>query len=175
MHPVWAGKPKARECTGMSRETGISSAFLTGGSYGVKTQSPLIPGPSSQAQSQKAGMIAPVAPSMTERSRTMAASIARDAGTAMCPPNEELLLDRIRGEYLEMPGLKLTLPQAERLWQLSERRCLELLGVLVDARFLYRKSDGRYARVTEAHVDSGVRVRGRRQIAGLWNRRDIAS
>lgn len=112
----------------------------------MKTQSPLIHGPSLQAQSQKASMIAPVAPLMTERSRTMAASIAKDAGTAMCPPNEEWLLNRMRGEYLEMPGLKLTLPQAERLWQLSERRGLELLGVLVDARFLYRKSDGRYAR-----------------------------
>ena len=35
------------------------------------------------------------------------------------PPLSELL-GRIRGEYLEMPGLKLTLAQAQRLWGLDQ-------------------------------------------------------
>src|SRR5437867_4466585 len=34
-------------------------------------------------------------------------------------PSFDLLLIRIRAEYREMPGLKLTLPQARRLWQLD--------------------------------------------------------
>lgn len=28
--------------------------------------------------------------------------------------------DRVRGEFLEMPGLRLTMPQARRLWGLEE-------------------------------------------------------
>ena len=44
-----------------------------------------------------------------------------------------------------MPGLKLTLPQAQRLWRLRERECEELLGALIDAKFLCRRSDGQFA------------------------------
>jgi hypothetical protein len=45
-------------------------------------------------------------------------------------------LARIRGEYVEMPGLVLTLPQAARLWGFSTRRAAELLTGLVDVGFL---------------------------------------
>ena len=45
-------------------------------------------------------------------------------------------LARIRGEYVEMPGLVLTLSQAARLWGFSGRRAAELLTVLVDSGFL---------------------------------------
>ena len=43
---------------------------------------------------------------------------------------------RIRNEYVEMPGLVLTLPQAARLWGLSESRSQLLLSLLVEAGFL---------------------------------------
>ena len=43
---------------------------------------------------------------------------------------------RIRNEYVEMPGLVLTLPQAARLWSLSESRSQLLLSLLVEAGFL---------------------------------------
>jgi len=43
---------------------------------------------------------------------------------------------RIRSEYIEMPGLALTLPQAARLWGLSARRSADLLSILVDCGFL---------------------------------------
>ena len=43
---------------------------------------------------------------------------------------------RIRNEYVEMPGLVLTLPQAARLWGLSESRSALLLSMLVEAGFL---------------------------------------
>jgi hypothetical protein len=45
-------------------------------------------------------------------------------------------LARIRSEYIEMPGLVLTLAQAARLWGFSLRRAGELLAVLLDAGFL---------------------------------------
>ena len=59
-------------------------------------------------------------------------------------PAFDLLLSRVRGEYQEMPGLKLTLPQACRLWQLDPATCEALLGHLVDDHFLLRTPDGSY-------------------------------
>ena len=43
---------------------------------------------------------------------------------------------RIRKEYVEMPGLVLTLPQAVRLWAMSESRSELLLSMLVETGFL---------------------------------------
>jgi hypothetical protein len=45
-------------------------------------------------------------------------------------------LDRIRSEYLEMPGLGLTLPQAARMWNLNARQSERLLSALVNSGFL---------------------------------------
>jgi hypothetical protein len=58
------------------------------------------------------------------------------------------LLQRIRGEFLEMPGLHLTVDQARRLWSLDLVTCRSLLDALVDAKFLTRRN-GRYLRVTQ--------------------------
>ena len=38
---------------------------------------------------------------------------------------------RIRAEYAEMPGLKLTVPQASRLFNVERSRCERILGSLV--------------------------------------------
>jgi hypothetical protein len=56
------------------------------------------------------------------------------------------LQDRVRGEYLEMPGLNLTLAQAERLWQLRHTECEALFARLVDAGFLMRTAAGAFVR-----------------------------
>ena len=42
------------------------------------------------------------------------------------------VLRRIRAEFAEMPGLKLTVPQASRLFQLEMVRCHQVLTFLVD-------------------------------------------
>jgi DNA-binding IclR family transcriptional regulator len=47
----------------------------------------------------------------------------------------------IRAEYLEMPGLRVTLPQAARLWKIDRDTCFEALASLVDTGFLYRSGD----------------------------------
>jgi hypothetical protein len=57
------------------------------------------------------------------------------------------VLRRVEGEFLEMPGLRLTEPQARRLWNLDAAACSALLGALVDANFLYKTSDGAFMRV----------------------------
>ena len=46
------------------------------------------------------------------------------------------IVDRMRGEFLEMPGLELTEAQAIRLWSLDADDCRYALNVLVDAGFL---------------------------------------
>lgn len=53
---------------------------------------------------------------------------------------------RIRGEFLEMPGLRLTPKQAQRLWRLDERACDAVLDALVGARFLAKTRDGAFVR-----------------------------
>ena len=54
------------------------------------------------------------------------------------------LLSRIRGEYREMPGLRLTFTQACRLWQLDGTTCHDVLERLLVERFLQRTPDGSY-------------------------------
>ena len=56
------------------------------------------------------------------------------------------VLQRIQGEYVEMPGLRLTPAQARRLWGLERDVCDSLLGALVDAKFLSQTRDGAYVR-----------------------------
>jgi hypothetical protein len=59
------------------------------------------------------------------------------------------IIKRIRAEYLEMPGLRLTIEQAQRLCGVDRSMCQAILDALVEAGFLCVKPDGTYARVTE--------------------------
>jgi len=59
------------------------------------------------------------------------------------------LLQRIRSEYLEMPGLSLTREQAQRFLGLDADTCTSLLHELMARRFLIRTPAGRYVRLTE--------------------------
>jgi hypothetical protein len=63
--------------------------------------------------------------------------------------NDEVLR-RVQGEFLEMPGLRLTEAQARRLWGLDAASCGALLGALIDAKFLFRTRDGAFMRVEHA-------------------------
>lgn len=56
------------------------------------------------------------------------------------------VLRRVQGEFNEMPGLRLTAAQAQRLWGLDRAACDTLLGALVDAKFLFRTRDGAFVR-----------------------------
>jgi len=60
------------------------------------------------------------------------------------------LLDRIRGEFLEMPDLKITTSQACRLWNLKEPHCCEALDVLVGEGFLVRTLSGAFIALPSA-------------------------
>jgi hypothetical protein len=59
---------------------------------------------------------------------------------------------RIRSEYLEMPGLRLTVEQAQRLCGVERTQCKAVLDALVEEKFLCVKVNGAYARATEGEV-----------------------
>jgi hypothetical protein len=56
------------------------------------------------------------------------------------------LVRRIEGEYREMPGLSLTVGQAQRLWGMDHATCLQVLTLLVTRRVLKRSPAGTYLR-----------------------------
>ena len=62
----------------------------------------------------------------------------------------EEILRRVQGEFLEMPGLRLTAAQARRLWGLDAATCAALLDALVTAKFLFRTRDGAVMRIEHA-------------------------
>jgi hypothetical protein len=62
------------------------------------------------------------------------------------------LLTRLRAEYLEMPGLRLTLEQAQRLCGIERALCKATLDALVADKFLCVKSGGAYARLTDGII-----------------------
>ena len=63
----------------------------------------------------------------------------------------DALLRRARGEYREMPGMRLTTEQAMRLWDLDRQTCQSLLSSLVDAHFLEVDPNGRYCKAHHGH------------------------
>ena len=59
------------------------------------------------------------------------------------------ILQRLRAEYLEMPGLRLRAVQVQRLCGIEPAICRTTLAALVDEKFLRENTDGTYARVTD--------------------------
>jgi len=64
------------------------------------------------------------------------------------PVGSGVLVQRIQAEYLEMPGLALTVRQAARLWNVNAHQTERLLSELVDRQFLMRDQNGAYRRRT---------------------------
>ena len=57
------------------------------------------------------------------------------------------LVDRVLGEYREMPGLALTIEQARRLWGCDAVTCQRIVDVLVERHVLRWSRDRRLIRV----------------------------
>ena len=58
------------------------------------------------------------------------------------------LLQRVRDEYREMPKLKLSKPQATRLFGVAPSVCAAVLRALVMENFLSRTGEGEFVRST---------------------------
>ena len=61
------------------------------------------------------------------------------------PPILETLV-RMQTEWIEMPRLKLTRPQAQRLWSLPSDVCETAFETLIKSGFLVQAPDGAYIR-----------------------------
>jgi hypothetical protein len=71
--------------------------------------------------------------------------IGRSDDVRATPAIRDVVL-RVEGEYHEMPGLCLTLPQAARLWGLDHSTCERVLTNLIERRVLRRAVNGTYVR-----------------------------
>jgi hypothetical protein len=76
------------------------------------------------------------------RTKTLAIHRNRDARKrwlACCSwagMEHQRLVHRVKNEFIEMPGLQLTLPQAARLWGLDHESSRKVIDSLVEVSFL---------------------------------------
>jgi hypothetical protein len=56
------------------------------------------------------------------------------------------LVERIRSEFIEMPGLRLTPAQAARLWGMDDASCHRVIATLVRTAFLRWTAGGMVVR-----------------------------
>jgi hypothetical protein len=63
--------------------------------------------------------------------------------------------ERIRAEFLEMPGMHLTPDQVERLSGVDRAICNAVLDDLVRARFLCISADGSYSKLSDTESRRG--------------------
>jgi hypothetical protein len=61
-------------------------------------------------------------------------------------PRAQDVSDRLRSEFLEMPGLRLTMVQVQRLCGVDAGECRESVELLVATGFLDVDAQGRYVR-----------------------------
>lgn len=63
------------------------------------------------------------------------------------------LVERVIGEYREMPGLALSIEQACRLWGCDDVTCRRIADILVERRVLRWSKDGRLVRDGKVTMD----------------------
>lgn len=66
-----------------------------------------------------------------------------------------VLVNRVRAEFIEMPGLQLTLPQAARLWGLEPTACRSVIDALVQTSFLRWTPKGMVVRAEAPRASRG--------------------
>ena len=55
-------------------------------------------------------------------------------------------MEQVEAEYAEMPGLSVTLSQAQRLWAVDRAACEEVFSRLISKGVLRRTTMGRFIR-----------------------------
>lgn len=79
----------------------------------------------------------------------------------------EEAFERIRAEFLEMPGMRLTARQLERLSGVDQAVCRSVLDDLTRAGFLSRRTDGSYGKSTGDSVSQPARTPSHTQLRML--------
>ena len=72
------------------------------------------------------------------------ANVHADFSTS--PQTIRTLIEQVRAEYVEMPGLSVTLPQAQRLWAVDQGTCEEVFSRLVSSGVLRKTTKGQFVR-----------------------------
>jgi hypothetical protein len=85
-------------------------------------------------ESSRSRSARPTPPSDISRPSHLSANAIREA------------LRRVEGEYREMPGLSLTLPQAARLLGIEPSTCEVVVTALIERNILKRTLNGTYVR-----------------------------
>ena len=84
------------------------------------------------------------------RPRPLEGQHGRAARTPAAPPRDVQavgeLTRRVRAEYGDMPGLSVTLPQAQRLWATDRQTCRTVFMALTARGFLRLTRQGRFIR-----------------------------
>ena len=78
---------------------------------------------------------------------------------------------QIYREYLEMPGLRLTAAQAQRLWGIDAATCRQAFDVLIEARFIRYTDDDLYVRLTGSSTPLWM---AKSTLTDKINQRDVA-
>jgi hypothetical protein len=65
-------------------------------------------------------------------------------------------LVRMQTEWIEMPELKITRRQAQRLWNLSNQDCETAFASLIRKGFLIQAPDGAYVRQAFARMSGAI-------------------
>jgi hypothetical protein len=81
-------------------------------------------------------------------------------------------LERIRSEFMEMPGMRLTAAQVQRLCGIDALVCEAVLKALVDSKFLTHHADGIYTRVTLDTVRHPQQLKAALRTSALSQARD---
>ena len=66
--------------------------------------------------------------------------------------DEAQTTQRIRAEYIEMPGLSLRPEQVQRLCGVDRALCVNILEALVRSGFLSQRADGAYGRYSNPDI-----------------------
>jgi hypothetical protein len=64
------------------------------------------------------------------------------------------IVRRVHGEFLEMPGLTLSVAQAARLFSLPSSVCARVFGELIEGHWLRVTIDGQYALLNNGRIGS---------------------
>jgi hypothetical protein len=81
----------------------------------------------------------------------LARGTVRDVQVTLVSSDDAIMLEyRVRGEFMEMPGLRLTPAQASRLWAVDRLTSARILDGLAATGFLSRTREGAYVRASRA-------------------------
>jgi hypothetical protein len=70
----------------------------------------------------------------------------------------EDVLNQLRAEFIEMPGMRLQVQQVQRLCGIEREMCQRVLDSLLESNFLCLKPDGHYVRLTDGHHPSPAKA-----------------